>query len=162
MRCRKVVLYLSVHVSKNAELFYKALEDIWSAERIWFGSPNIAVWNCTQAIEKTMKGYLRCLGKDYDFGHELKPLLDEVLSSFKLSETTKENVMYLNRYGANIRYKSMTNDPSPEDAKLAISRTNFIMQEFNANPQISQFMDEAREVHTKILKANMEKYGTPD
>ena len=150
---------MSVHISKNAELFYKALEDVWAAERIWFGSPNIAVWNCTQATEKTMKGYLRCLNRDYDFGHELKPLLDEVMSTFQVSEVSEEYIMYLNRYGVNLRYKSMTNDPSPEDARLAINRTKHIMQEFNANPKISQFMDEAREVHTKILKANLEKYG---
>jgi len=150
---------MSVHISKNAELFYKALEDIWVAERTWFGSPNIAMWSCTQAIEKTMKGYLRCLNRDFDYSHELKPLLDEVMSSFKVSEVSEEYVMYLNRYGVNLRYKSMTNDPTPEDAQLAISRTKHIMQEFNTNPDISQYMNEAREVHTKILKSNLKKYG---
>lgn len=159
MLCRKGVLYMSVHISKNAELFYKALEDVWAAERTWFGSPNIAMWNCTQAIEKVMKGYLRCLNWDYDFGHELKPLMDEVMSSFKISEVSEEHIMYLNRHGVNLRYKIMTNDPSPEDAKLAITRTKNIIQEFNANPNVSQFMNEAREVHTKILRANLEKYG---
>jgi len=33
------------------------------------------------------------------------------------------------------------------------------LTEFSANPKVAQFMDEAREVHSKILKANYEKYG---
>jgi len=43
---------MNVHISKNAELFLKALEDIWVAEQSWFASPNNAVWHCTQATEK--------------------------------------------------------------------------------------------------------------
>ena len=38
-----------VDISKNAVLFYKALEDIWCAERTYYGSPNNAVWSCCQA-----------------------------------------------------------------------------------------------------------------
>jgi hypothetical protein len=33
---------MSVHTSKNAELFLKALEDVWVAEQTWHGSPNNA------------------------------------------------------------------------------------------------------------------------
>jgi len=36
------------------------------------------------------------------------------------------------------------------------------MKEFNSNQKIAQFMDEAREVHMKILKANQEKYAGVD
>ena len=76
-----------------------------------------------------------------------------------LSDECKANVLNINIYKSGLRYKNMSNDPSPEDAKIVILRTKQIMQEFNANPKISQFMDEAKEVHTKILKANQEKYG---
>jgi len=145
---------MSVHISKNAELFLKALEDVWVAEQTWFGSPNNAVWHCTQATEKTMKGFLRCLNRDYDHGHELKLLLEDILSFHSLSAETESNILFLNVYGFNLRYKSMTNDPTPEDARVAISRTKQIMQEFSSIQKISQFIDEAREVHNKMLKAN--------
>ena len=65
-------------------------------------------------------------------------------------------------YGNKLRYRNMPNDLSPEDARLAITRTKQIMQEFNANPKIAQFMDEAKEVHKKILKANFKKYSDVD
>jgi HEPN domain-containing protein len=152
------VSFINVHTSKKAELFYKALEDLWAAEQIWFGSPNIAVWNCSQAIEKTMKGFLRCVSIDHDHSHQLRSLLEDVESVFHPTEESKKYILLLDDYGTSLRYKNMANDPSPEDAKLAITRTKQIMHEFNANPKISQFMDEAREVHTKILEANLEKY----
>jgi len=56
----------------------------------------------------------------------------------------------------------MKNDPTPEDARLAISHAKRIMAEFNSNPKVSQFMDEAREVYLKTLKANSEKYADID
>ena len=145
---------MSVHTTKNAELFYKALEDIWVAEQSWFVSPNIAVWHCTQAAEKTMKGFLRCNNMEYEHVHELRFLLEDVESVFTVSEECKEFILYLDRFGNKLRYRNMPSDPLPEDARIAISRTKQIMQEFNANPKISQYMDEAREVFTKILKSN--------
>jgi len=54
---------MNVHISKKAELFHKAVEDIWVAEQVWMVSPNNAVWHCAQAAEKTMKGFLRCLNE---------------------------------------------------------------------------------------------------
>jgi len=153
---------MNVYTSKNAELFFKALEDVWIAEQSWLGSPNNSVWHCAQAAEKTMKGYLRCINVDYDYGHELNLLLDEVLSVFSVSEETKKYIVYLADFGIGLRYKNMSNDPSPEDAKIAISRTKHIMQEFSNNHTVSKYMDEAKEVHKKMLKANYEKYSDMD
>ena len=96
---------------------------------------------------------------DYDHIHELRFLLAEVESVFTVTEECNEYILYLDTFGNKLRYRNMTTDPSPEDARLAIMRTNQIISEFNANPKVSQFMDEAREVHTKILKANTEKYS---
>ena len=56
----------------------------------------------------------------------------------------------------------MKDDPTPEDAKLAISHAKRIMEEFNSNPKVSQLMDEAREVYLKTLKANYKKYADTD
>jgi len=153
---------MNVQISKNAELFFKALEDIWVAEQSWFGSPNNAVWSCTQAVEKTMKGFLRCLNREFDYGHELKEILFALDTLIDLSVNTVDYINYLNRFSVGLRYKNMANDPSPEDARIAISRAKHIMQEFSGNPKISQFMDEAREVHAKVLKLCYEKYSDVD
>ena len=146
---------MTAYISSNAELFFKALEDVWVAEQTWHGSPNNSVWHCTQAVEKTMKGYLRCLNMDYSFGHELNLLLDVVMTDFKVSDLVEEHIIYLNDFESKLRYRNLSDDPSPEDAKIAISRTKHIMQEFNDNPKVSKFMDEAREVHIKLIKANV-------
>lgn len=62
--------------------------------------------------------------------------------------------MYLNVFGSGLRYKNMTSDPTPEEAKLAISRTAQIVDEISSHESVKQFMDEAKEVHVKMLKAN--------
>ena len=145
---------MNVQIRKNAELFYKALEDVWVAEQIWKGSPNNAAWHCTQAVEKAMKGFLRCLSSDYDYGHELKGLLDAVDSHINLPPDITKNILYIDRFGVSLRYKTMTSDPSREEAKTAISRTKEIIEELGRNPVVSSFLKEAEEVHAKILKAN--------
>ena len=149
---------MSVHIDKNSVLFYKAYEDIWAAERVVIGSPNISVWLCTQAVEKTLKGFLDCINVSYDSSHEIEPLLEDVVSVVKLSDDCKSNILNISIYKSGLRYKNMSNDPSPEDARLVISRTKQIMNEFNTFSQISQYVDEAREVHSKIIKSNSEKY----
>ena len=150
---------MSVSIDKKSVLFYKAFEDIWAAERIVNGSPNIAVWLCTQAVEKVLKGFLHCINTPYDSSHELESLLEDVVSVVKPSDDCKSNVLYLNIFKSGLRYKNMSNDPSPEDCRLAITRTKQIMNEFNGYPQVSQFMDEARDVYVKVLKANNEEYS---
>jgi len=149
---------MSVHISKKAELFYKALGDIWVAEQTWHGNPNIAAWICAQAAEKTMKGFLRCLNMDYDYGHKLTILLEEVEVVYNVTAETKTYIMYLDDFDLSLRYKNMPNDPTPEDAKIAISRAKHIMEELGANPQITPFLDEAKEVHNKVIRASNEKY----
>ena len=153
---------MNVHISKNAGIFYKALEDIWAAEQTWQGSPNIAVWGCIQAVEKSIKGFLRCHNNDYDYGHELKPLLDALMSCYKVSEEFEQYVMYLSRWTSGLRYKNMSSDPTPEDARLAISRAKYILYELSSDTESSRFIDEAKEVHTKMLKSNSEKYAGVD
>ena len=147
---------MNVHISKKAELFHKAVEDVWIAEYAWKVSPNNAVWHCTQAVEKTMKGYLRCFNKDYSYDHNLKTLLDATEELFALPKEVSDSILYLNRFESKLRYKNMSADPTKEDAKVAIARTKQIMREFSSNPTISNFMKEAEEVHAKILKANCE------
>ena len=153
---RKVGLYMSVHIDKNSVLFYKACEDIWAADRVLAGSPNIAVWLCTQAVEKILKGFLQCNNISYDSSHELEPLLEEVVFLVKLSDECKTNVLNISIYKSGLRYKNMSNDPSLEDARLVIKRTKQIISEFNGLPKISSFMDEAREVHVKMVNANID------
>ncbi|MDR2570978.1 MAG: HEPN domain-containing protein [Oscillospiraceae bacterium] len=150
---------MNVYISRNAELFYKAYEDLWVAERTWFASPNIAMWHCTQSVEKIMKGFLRCHNMEYDHVHELRYLLEDVESVKTVSGECKEYIIYLDTFGNKLRYRNMPNDPSPEDVQLAISRTKHIIQYFKTYPVISQYLSEAYEVHIKILKASYEKYS---
>ncbi|MDR2571807.1 MAG: HEPN domain-containing protein [Oscillospiraceae bacterium] len=151
---------MNVHLNRKAELFYKALEDIWVAEQSWFVSPNIAVWSCTQAVEKILKGFLRCVNMDYDHGHELEPMLENVLSVYDLTPETKKYIMYLNDFKGNLRYKNMTSDPTPEEARIAIARTKYILQEFSNNNVVIGFINEAKEVHAKLLKSRIEEYSS--
>jgi len=148
---------MNVLISKNAELFYKALEDIWAAEQTWNGSPNIAVWHCTQAAEKVMKGLLRIFNRDYEYEHKLRTLFEDVESVIKVTDECKAYILHLDTYENRLRYRTSPNDPSPEDAQIAITRTKHIINELTTNPKISQSMDEAREVHIKVLKVNLQK-----
>ena len=147
---------MSVQIRKNAELFYKALDDVWVAEQIWRVSPNNAAWHCSQAVEKAMKGFLRCFNSDYDYGHELKELLDAVDSLIDLPPEIIKNILYIDRFGVALRYKTMSSDPTAEEAKTAISRTKGIISELGRNQIVSGFMKEAEEVHVKILNSIIE------
>ena len=144
---------MSVQISKEAELFYRALEDVWVAEQVWKGSPNNATWHCTQAVEKTMKGFLRCLKREYDYGHKLNELLDAVDPLISMPEEITKYILYLDRFEIALRYKNMSSDPTAEEAHTAINRTKEIMLEFGKNPKVLSYMKEAKEVHAKILKA---------
>jgi len=148
---------MNVYISKNAELFHKAIEDLWIAQQIWQVSPNNAVWHCTQAAEKTMKGLLRCNNQDYDYGHDLNELLNTIAHHVELQDEIIKNILYLNGFGIGLRYKHIKSDPTIDEAKVAIARTKQIIQEFGKNPSISSFMKEAEEVHAKILKASAGK-----
>ena len=151
---------MSVSISKKAELFLAALEDILVADHVWKVSPNNAVWHCCQATEKILKGYLRILDVEYEYGrgHELGLLLEDVEASTTLTETTVESVNFLKKYAIGLRYRRMLSDPTPDDARFAIARTKNIMSEFNELSTVSKFMDEAKEVHAKLLRASSEKY----
>jgi len=151
---------MSVSISQKAELFLAALEDILVADQVWKVSPNNAAWHCCQATEKIMKGYLRVLNVEYEYGHghELDLLLEDVEASTTLTEATVESINYLKKHSTRLRYRRMLSDPTPEDARVAIARTRGVLDEFSVAPAISRFMDEAKEVHVKMLRANSEKY----
>ena len=86
-------------------------------------------------------------------------MLEEVEAVYNVTAETKKLIMYLDDYDLSLRYKDMPNDPTPEDAKIAISRAKHIIEEFGANPKISQFLGEAKEVHNKVIRASNEKYA---
>jgi len=144
---------MSVSISKKAELFFKALEDIWVAEQIWRGSPNNAAWHCTQAVEKIMKGFLRARNEEYEHGHDLKIILDFMQPLISLTPETIRSIMYFDDFLGALRYKNMTTDPTASEAHLAITRAKEIMQEFRNNPAVTAYMKEADEVHDKMIKA---------
>ena len=162
MLCGKERLFMSVQLRRKAELFYIALGDVWSAEQLQYGNPNNAVWHCTQAAEKTMKGYLYCLNKEYGHDHNLDELIESINDLIKLPTEINDYIIDLNRYSSKLRYRSMKTDPTTEDAKVAISRTKQIMDAFSKIPDISNYVTEAKEVHAKILKSIADEESQPD
>jgi len=144
--------------SKKVELFYLAFGDIWGAEQTWRGNPNLAMYLCQLATEKTMKGFLRCLNKSYEFSHDLNALLNVLYPTLiKLDSETIKYIQYLDRWGSRLRYKSMPSDPTKEDSEIAIIRTKKIMQEFAGNSHVSKFMSEADEIWNKTLNTIREE-----
>ena len=111
-----------VDINKNAVLFYKALDDIWCAERTYYGSPNNAVWSCCQAAEKIMKGFLLCCGVAHDSTHDLAIILELVESEHALQESTTASIYNLARYDQRLRYKNLKSDPTPGDAQATIEK----------------------------------------
>lgn len=51
-------------ISKKAELFDKAIVDLWQAEQAANFRPDAAIYNCSQCVEKMIKGVLRCYDID--------------------------------------------------------------------------------------------------
>ena len=143
---------MHVDISKNAVLFYKALEDIWCAERTYNGSPNNAVWSCCQAAEKIMKGFLLCCGVDHDSTHDLAFILELVEREQALQESTTASIYNLARYDQRLRYKNLKSDPTPDDAQATIEDVKLVLDEFVKHPKCAGFFGEAKEVHTKMLR----------
>lgn len=140
-----------VELSKNAELFYKALEDLWCAEKTYTGSPNNATWSCCQAVEKTMKGLLNCYGLNDENTHDLNDLLEGIEKKHDLSEEAVRNIQSLAMYTQRLRYKNMKSDPTSEDAAINIKRTRQVMDEFADIGKCALEFQEAKEVHSKVL-----------
>ncbi|MCL2222731.1 MAG: HEPN domain-containing protein [Oscillospiraceae bacterium] len=149
-----------VEISKNAELYYIALGDIWAAEKTCFGNPNVSVHLCTQAVEKIMKAFLRHSGESYDHGHSLNVLLEHVEDVSELPYSSVENIALLSEYSQSLRYKNSKSDPTSADAKKAITCTKEVLQSFSEIPSAMKYISEAKEVHAKMLKvAEKEEFG---
>jgi HEPN domain-containing protein len=150
------------NINNQAVLFLRALWDIWTAERTWYGDPNIAVWQCVLAVEKSIKGFLVCNNVYFENVHELPELLENAETIYRPTEECETSVIFLSRYKSGLRYRNMKDDPTPEDAKLAISHAKIVLHEVSAFPNVKQYMEEAREVYNKVLKANTAKYSDVD
>ena len=145
-------------INKNAVLFYKALQDLWCAEQTYKGSPNNAVWSCCQAVEKYIKGLLQCYHaspENFVGIHDLSILLEELDKETELSPQTVGLIQNLARYDQRLRYKNLKGDPSVEEAKSVIADTKIIIREFDEHAKCSTFINEAKEVYDKLLKANI-------
>jgi len=142
-------------ISKDAVLFYRALQDIWCAEKTFTGSPNNAVWSCCQAVEKSIKGLLQCYGIDAGGTHDLSILLEDLEKETELSRQTVSVIHDLARYDQRLRYKNLKSDPTVEEAKTAVNDTKEVMNEIGKHPKCSTYMREANEVYDKQLKASI-------
>jgi HEPN domain-containing protein len=68
-------------MTKKAELFDKAIGDLWTAKQIYKVRPDYAIYHCAQCLEKTLKGIMLCFDKDYDHTHDLNKLLTSITFS---------------------------------------------------------------------------------
>ena len=141
-----------VDIRKDAVLFYKALEDIWCAERTYEGSPNNAVWSCCQAVEKIMKGFLQCFGEDCRNTHDLNVILEYVEDKNKFQKDVLEAIHNLALYDQRLRYKNLRTDPTTQNALEAITDAKLILSAFSNHDKCSAPISEAQEVHTKMLR----------
>jgi len=145
-------------ISKNADYFYKALQDLWCAEQTYTGSPNNAVWSCCQAVEKYIKGLLQCYSVDPEFfvgTHDLIILLEELEKETELSFQTVGLIHNIARFDQRLRYKNLKDDPSVGEARAVITDTKIIIREFDEHTKCSAFISEAKDVYEKLLKANI-------
>jgi len=143
-------------ISRNAVLFYKALQDKWCAEQIYIGSPSNAVWSCCQAVEKCMKGLLQCYGVDAGSTHDLSILLEFIENETGLSNNSIGLIHDLARYDQRIRYKNLKSDPTVEEAKGVLADANEVINEIIQHPKCSAFASEAKVVYEKLLQANID------
>ena len=156
MHFRKGSCCMYAEISKNAVLFYKALQDKWCAEQTYIGSPSNAVWSCCQAVEKSMKGLLQCYGVDAGGTHDLSILLESIENETELSNKSVGLIHDLARYDQRIRYKNLKNDPTVEEAKGVIIDANEVINEIIQHPKCSAFASEAKEVYEKMLQKNID------
>jgi len=147
---------MHVNLSKYAELFYIAHEDLWCAEQTFKGSPNNAVWSCCQAVEKTLKGLLEIYDLNDDPTHDLGVLLETVEVKHNLSTIAVNNINYLASHSQRLRYKKVKTDPTSDDAAEVIKRTKQIMQEFSDINKCALAFQEAKDEHVKMLKREYE------
>jgi len=145
-----------VNARYNTEMFVIALQDIHVAEECRYISPNISVYHSCQAVEKTLKGLLRCYGLtsiDIDNTHELDDLLSSVERFWMMPESVANDIDALNGYKQNLRYKIQKTDPTPGDADVVMNKAKCVMDAVSNHGKCALEYQEASDEYKKYLKS---------
>jgi len=66
---------------------------------------NFALFNITQAVEKTIKYLCSCNGIDYDYGHYVYPLIDKLLQkNVKVPQLVQDSAEDYGKWATKSRY----------------------------------------------------------
>ena len=141
-------------MSKKAELFDKALIDLWQAEQAASFRADATIYSCSQCVEKMIKGVLKCYDIEYDYDHNLDSAYEKIVSSKKipLTKDLTKHVDAIGVFGNAIRYKNMNNDPSIQDALKILNYTKEIVDNLSSLPGVKTFFTEAYQYNKALLR----------
>jgi len=137
-------------------MFAIALQDIHVAGECRYISPNISVYHSCQAVEKILKGLLRCYGltaNDIDNTHELDDLLSSVERFWMMPESVANDIDALNGYKQSLRYKIQKTDPTPGDAGVVYQKAKHVMDAVSNHGKCALEYQEAADEYKKYLKS---------
>jgi len=79
-----------------------AKRDIKESDEVYV---NFALFNITQAVEKTIKFLCACHGIDYDYGHYVYPLIDKLLhKGVKIPQLIQDSAEDYGKWATKSRY----------------------------------------------------------
>lgn len=143
-----------IQTSKKAELFDKALVDLWQAEQVMFYRPDATIYHCAQCIEKMLKGALKCYDIGYDYDHDLEKLYKNLKDSEKviLNNVSSKSISSISLWGNSIRYKNMSNDPELQDGIQIFDLTKGVVKELSALEKVKIYFQEAQMLNKKLIR----------
>lgn len=151
-------------MSKKADLFDKAIVDLWVAKSAVNYRADATINSCSQCVEKMIKGTLRCYELDYDFTHNISDLYEKILGAkeiITIKDFSKE-IALIGVWGNSIRYKNMKDDPTIGDGKKILQHTNEIVASLASLSKVEPFYREAKEYNDKIYKASLENKNSDE
>jgi len=106
-----------------AQWLLKADHDLGTAKLIYLHLPDYydtIAFHCQQAVEKYLKTYLIYLNIDFKPVHDLRYLLNLVLTQDLTLDTMYESISSLNDYAVKIRYPDLTIHLTKQELENAI------------------------------------------
>lgn len=104
----------------------KAEQDFSSADLLLHAGeapiPDTASFHCQQCAEKYLKAYLQEHSVEFEWRHDLMPLLELCLSLDGEFEKLKSDLRELDRYAVIVRYPGVTIDAKTATAAFAAAK----------------------------------------
>lgn len=109
----------------------KVIHDIGSAKIIHQHLPDyhdMIAFHCQQAAEKSIKGVLVYLGKDFKYSHNLRYLIDLLSEIIQIDDAEFRKAIILNGYSVEIRYPNTSIPLTQEDIANAVTIADYFME----------------------------------